>query len=415
MKNPTRRAEAANAPLPGRRRALASVLLLGAGWLPGCGGGEPGGADGRKQPAGGIDSGGTGKTYFRVGVQAVAPLAAGEVVFDTRGAAFVDADGAAFEEGSLAPGMSVDIDAGSVSQVDGRPGAVARTVHRSEQLIGAVQAVQAAAGSLQVWSQTVLVTTGTVFDPALGASWTLLAPGTQVRIWGQLDSARGHIVATRIDRPDPGGDGVVRGVLSFLERNSGVISIGTLFAAPAPGQPVSLPDGLAVGDIVRVRIAPGVGAAATLLGLRTDGIELPDREGATIDGRIGAMTSASRFEVDGVPVDATDAVFSGAGLPFPGARAAVAGSAAGGVLFARTVVVEADEIDEVAEVEGAIQSVDSGGARFVLRRTTVHWSESTRFEGGSPGALRPRRRVSVKGRRSAERGLIEAFYVHIED
>lgn len=414
MKNPTRRAESPALVRPGRRRVLASMLL--AGLLPGCGGGDPlpavTPAAARKRPLGGVDSGGTGKTRFRTGVEAVAPLAAAGVAFDTQAAHFVDADGVPFDEASLAPGMSVDIDAGSVVMVDGLATAPARTVRRAEQLLGPLQSVSPGTGSLQVWSQTVLVTTGTLVDPALAADWTLLVPGTPLRIWGQLDTVRRRIVATRIDRPDAGAVPVLRGVLTQLDRSTGQIGIGALRLAPAPGHPVPLPDDLAVGDVVRVQVAPG--APPALAALRADPVVLTDAERATLDGRIGALDSATRFEVDGIPVDAATAVFSG-GVPGPGARVTVTGAAIDGEIVASTVLVAFDEIDEVAEVEGSVQSVDSGAARFVVRRTTVQWSETTRFDGGTAAGLRPRRRVSVKGRRGAARGVVEAFYVQLED
>lgn len=415
MKHPNRPVEIP-AVRPGRRRLLTALVAAGWGLLPGCGGGDPlpgaGPAATRKRPLGGVDSGGTGKTKFRTGVESVAPLAASGVAFDTRAASFVDADGQPFDEASLAPGMSVDIDAGSVVVVDGQATAPARTVRRAEQLLGPLQSVSAASGSLQVWNQTVIVTTGTVLDPALAADWTLLPPGTPLRIWGQLDTVRRRIVATRIDRPEAAAVPVLRGVLTQLDRATGQVAIGALRLAPAPGHPVPLPDDLAVGDVVRVQVAPGT--PPTLAALRADPVVLSDAERATIDGRVGTMDSPTRFEVDGVPVEAAAAAFSG-GLPTPGSRVTVTGAAENGELRATSVVVAADEIDEVAELEGAVQSVDTAAGRFVVRRTTVQWTASTRFDGGTPVTLKPRRKVAVKGRRGGARGVVEAFYVKVED
>lgn len=402
---------------PGRRRALATMILAGWGLLPGCGGGDPvpavAPAAARRRPLGGVDSGGTGKTFFRSGVQRVAPLAAEGVSFDTAGASFSDADGQAFDPATLAPGMTVEIEAGSVTEVDGQPQATARAVRRSEQLAGALQSLQPATGTLQVWSQTVLVTTATLVDPALAADWSLLVPGTPLRVWGQLDTVRRRVVATRIDRPDPGAPQVVRGVLTLLDRDAGLVGVGALRAAAAPGQPVTLPDDVELGEVVRLVLAPGAGPVAVLLALRADPVALGDRERATIDGRIGTLESLQRFTVDGVPVEAEDAAFTG--TPVPGARVSVTGVAEGGRIQATLVQVLADEIDEVAEVEGTIQAVDSSAARFVVRRTTVQWSEATVFEGGSAASLRPRRRVQAKGRRTAGRGVVQAFHVKVED
>lgn len=424
MKTNRPRVDALSAPQARRRLALKATALLGWGGLaaalPGCGGGSaeplaaPAQAPGQRRHAmGGVDGGGTGKpgSFFSVALRGVAPLTGGGVVFGTPACQFLDADGAAFDAATLAPGMTVRIDASAVVDVTGQPSADALVLRRAEQLIGAVQSVNGATATLVVWQQTVVVQTDTVFDTTLAADWSLLPPGTRVRVWGQLDMVRRRIVATRIDRPDADDQDAVRGVLTQIDRASGTVGIGGLRVRLAAGDPVPLPDDLAVGDVVRLTLGPD----EALLGVRDDALALPDRDTTELEGRVTAVGDATQFHLDGVPVDASAASWTVPGPLTPGQRVAVEGHSSGGVLIARSVDVQRDEDDAVIELQGSIQTVDAAARQFVVRRKVVRWSDDTRFEGAPPAWLQPRRKVEVKGRRSADGALIEAFMVNVED
>lgn len=403
-----------------RRQALKLALMLGGAaiGLPGCGGGSvpmptAGGMayDERRHATGGVDSGGTGgmRSFFSVALQGVAPLAAGGVGFDTQTCIFVDADGQPTNAAALAAGMTVWIDATAVTLVDDQPAAAALHLKLAEQIVGPVESLDLAAGTVTVLGQTVAIGLDTLVDPALAADWSQLAPGTRIRVWGQLDSVRRRTVATRLDRPVDDSVDLVRGVLTRLDAATGLLGVGALQAAAGSG--AALPGDVALGEVVRLRLD-----ARTQLpqwqAVRLDPLPLPDRETVELEGRVTSVESPSRFALDGLPVDASG--LSGGGVSLvPGQRVYVEGTSHGGVLLARQVELQADESDAVVELHGVVQSVDAGASRFTMRRTTVQWNEATRFEGGPASALRARRRVELKGRRSGG-GVIEAFVVHLE-
>jgi Domain of unknown function (DUF5666) len=201
-------------------------------------------------------------------------------------------------------------------------------------------------------------------------------------------------------------------VLSAIDRGAQRVAIGALVA-----QGTALPDDVQVGDVVRLSLAPrdDGGGIATLLALRRDALRLPDRERAQVEGRVTQFSSALHFEVDGVMVDASTAQeVQGAAALGLGARVAVRGRSAAGVLLAAEVEVQAEEADAVYELEGKIQSADRLTRSFMLRGVVVRWSASTRFIGGPPALLITGHMVAVKGKLSRDRGTLEASLVHVE-
>lgn len=408
---------------PARRRTLKSALALAgvALGLPGCGGGmdDPARAQTltgtpapRRRGLGGVDSGGTGgkRSFFSAAVQGTAPLTAAGVRFDTQACSFVDADGQATEGTALAPGMTVWIDASAVTTVDGQAAAAALTLQLAEQLVGPVEALDTAAGTLRVQGQTVTVNATTLVDPSLASAWPLIVIGTRVRVWGQLDASAARTVATRIDVPAPGQRDVVRGVLGAVDAAAGMLSIGGLQAAAAPG--ADLPAGLTAGQVVRLTLVSGTPSPVWQT-VREDALTLPDRDTVELEGRITAVESATRFALDGIPVNADGASVNVGGLPLPGQRATVQGASRNGVLLATQVEWQTDDGDAIVELQGVVQQVDLAASRFTLRQATVTWTASTRFEGGPPSALRRWRRLELKGRRLGN-GVVEAFWVHLE-
>ena len=99
-----------------------------------------------------------------------------------------------------------------------------------------------------------------------------------------------------------------------------------------------------------------------------------------------------------------------------GARVEVKGRIAGGVLVAQQVELEDDEDDDAEgiELEGVIDTVDSGLQRFVVRNTLVAWDGSTLFDSSRPSDIAVGRRVSVRGRLSADGQVVLATRVHVE-
>ena len=411
-------------PLAGRQRRRlwqgAGGLLLGSlgGGLAGCGGGgsddpnvSPSEADPVRLPLGGVDSGGTGAamaSFVSADVGLTWPLTVNGIAYDTTGCRIVDGDDSPLDALGLLPGMSCQIEA---TGPRGRTStALARQIRVAEQVLAPVATVDAASSSFTALGQRVVITAGTVLDAALARGLAALQAGTRVQAWGQLDSAGGRIVATRLGLAPATQAWVVRGVLTGLDRAQGRIRIGALRATAAPGSAVLIPANLQAGDVVRARLsADGLG---TLLSLRGDALQLPDRVDAELEGRITRIDGPRRFAVDGVTVDATGvSLLPAASLLTLGARVAVQGRSAQGVLRAATVRAEPDE---PVELEGMISAADALRQTFVLKGLSVAWSASTVFIGGPARLLQARRRVAVVGRWNADRSVLEAQRIHVE-
>lgn len=411
-------------PLAGRQRRRlwqgAGGLLLGSlgGGLAGCGGGgsddpsvSPSEADPVRLPLGGVDSGGTGAamaSFVSADVGLTWPLTVNGIAYDTTGCRIVDGDDSPLDALALLPGMSCQIEA---TGPRGRTGtALARQIRVAEQVLGPVATLDAASSSFTALGQRVVITAGTVLDAALAGGLAALQAGTRVQAWGQLDSAGGRIVATRLGLAPATQAWVVRGVLTGLDRAQGRIRIGALRATAAPGSATLIPAGLQLGDVVRARLsADGLG---TLLSLRGAALQLPDRVAAELEGRITRIDGPRRFAVDGVTVNATGlSLLPAASLLTLGARVAVQGRSAQGVLRAATVRAEPDE---PVELEGMISAADAARQTFVLKGLSVAWSASTVFIGGPARLLQARRRVAVVGRWNAERSVLEAQRIHVE-
>jgi len=168
----------------------------------------------------------------------------------------------------------------------------------------------------------------------LAGGLAAIQAGQWVQVWGQLDSAGGRTVATRVGLAAGAQAWVVRGVLASLDSSAGRIGIGSLQATLAAGSTGVIPAGLQVGDVVRARLSPAWSAEgrAVLLALRGDALQVPDRVSAELEGRITRIDSALSFAVDGVTVQALGASAAAAAAQLSlGARVAVAGRSVQGV------------------------------------------------------------------------------------
>jgi len=242
--------------------------------------------------------------------------------------------------------------------------------------------------NLLVLGQRVNVNAATV--RGAGASGT----PTRVQVWGQLDLAAGRIVASRLERA-PGGDApMLRGVLTAVDAGQGWAQVGPLLARTS--NPSLLPADLAPGAIVRLVLGePLPDGSWQLLKLQEDALRPPDGVSAELEGHVTQFTSAQRFALDGVPVDASGARFEGLAQLQAGALAEVQGSMQSDVLVARSVSAAAAE---PLELSGRVLSVDARAQIFTLPGWTVHWSASTAFATGMPAGLKPGRQIAVVGR-----------------
>ena len=383
-------------------RALAVTLLLS---LLACGG------------SGGVDSGGTGIAPATLAVGPISgfgSIVVGGVHYDETNAVIKDGDGQTLPASALTLGTMTRIDATEVVTVGTRQEARAQTIHVEEVLTGPVESVDTAAMTATVLGQRVSVTSGTVFETSLGGGLAALRAGAVVAVYGQMDSAGSRVVATRIEPRTNVTRFVLRGAVRSLDRTAQRLGIGALAVNLAEAG--SLPASLAVGSSVRLKLrTAAVAGVWSASDLRLDGLVLPDRSNVELEGRVTAFTSAQRFSVDGVQVDATAASASGGTIAL-GARVEVEGSSSNGVLMARRVSVEDEEGSDKGsiELEGRISALDTTARTFVLRGVTVSYANVVTFEGGSAADLALNRMVSVKGRLAADRSQVEASSIEFE-
>ncbi len=380
-----------------RRRLM--LALAGSGALAACGGG--GGTDAAETPAQaqpldvpsyplGVGAGGTGLNWnslISARVDQVRPCTVGGVALITKGAALTDGDGQRLTDSDIEIGMTARVLTGPVTAVAGVSTAQAQSLVVDTQLRGPAQKLDAHTWLLL--AQRVTVNATTVYGPGVDPA----APTADWRVWGQLDLAGGRVVATRIARMAPGDSLMLRGLLGAVDADTGQVQIGALVARTS--DPAVVPASLRAGAFVRAVLGnQGSDGVWTLLAVRDDALRLLDNVNAELEGRVTRVDSATRFAVDGVPVDATLAHVEGAPFLVLGAAVEVSGTARRGVLVARTVKAEAPE---PVEFEGRLSAYDGALHLMTLGGLQLHWSASTVFTRGSSRELRAGRMVAGVG------------------
>jgi Domain of unknown function (DUF5666) len=393
-------------PIEGFRRRelmLAALALLG-----GCGG---------------VDSGGTGTgtappTLAYGPITGFGSIIVGGVRYDESSADIEADDGAALSRAALRLGMQAEVMASQItSSATSAPSAVATSVRLRSEIVGPVEAIDAAAGELTVLGQRVAIVASTVFDDALASGLAALSVGDTVEVFASLDRASNRYVATRVERRAAGGAFKLRGVVGSLSLTARTLTIGTAvidWSGVAPTDPATA---LAPGAALRLALSnvPAAGRVWRATALNGNTAMLPDRDRVEIEGRVSSFTSAARFEVDGLVVDAGAATFpnGSAGLVL-GAKVEVKGSARGGVLVAESVEVKGDGDAGQVELHGSIESVDAPARQFVVRGVRVVWSAATRFDSSTAADILVGRQVEVKGTLSADGTRVEAREIHVE-
>ena len=395
-------------PLPPTWRRLAqTLLLLFAGLFAGCGGGGDGG----------VGTGGTG-TYAAGPISGFGSVIVNGIRFDDAGASVIDDDDNPLGRDALQLGMTVAIDAGAVhSDATGRR-ATASRIRLGSEIAGPVSAVDAAAGTLVVLGQTVRAGPSTVFGTDLAGGLAGIAVGRGVEVYARYDAASGRYQATRIDTRDAAAGWHLRGPVAELDAAAQRLRIGALELDYAAAR--QRPATLAVGDIVRVRVSqvpgPFGGWVVDAFGaaVRTPS----DRDEVELEGRVSGFVSATRFSVDGVPVDASAARFpdGSTGLRL-GAPVEVSGALRGGTLIATEVSLE-DEDEDVErgfEFEGRIEAVDGALRTFRLRGNTISWARADlQLEGGTLADIVVGREVEVEARLAADGVSLEATHIEFD-
>lgn len=219
----------------------------------------------------------------------------------------ISVDGGVGSEMDLAVGQLVTV-SGSTDP-DGGDGR-ADTVEFDANVRGPVESVDAAADTLRVLGQPVLIDTDTVLDlGTAGTDLPALAPGDFVSVSG-LVAPSGGIRATWIARSDASGELRVIGTVSNLDTASFLFDLNELtvdygsvnilegFTGGAPSN----------GDLVRVTAAtrsPDGQLIATELERLSRELGERTGHGAEIEGLITRFVSPTDFDVGGLPVTTT--------------------------------------------------------------------------------------------------------------
>ncbi len=388
----------------GRRQWLLGVL----GALGGCGVGSGGTGVGAAHP-----------TYVVGTISGFGSVIVNGVRFDDAGASITSDDGARLAASDLGLGMRASLTASAITTAsDGVQRAAASSIVVRSDIIGPVEAVDAVASSLVVLGQFVEILATTVFDDRTTMGLAGLAVADVVEVHAVFDVARRVFVATRVSRPAGVSVYKLRAAIDSVSIDRRTLTIGAAvidWNAVAPANPSM---SLVPGAVIRVTLATTpAGAAWRATSLSLVDAMLEDRERVEVEGRVTAFTSISRFEIEGLAVDASGALFpNGSAGVVLGARVEVEGSVRGGVIVAQVVDVEGEDDDGEGDVElhGVIESVDAPARRFVVRGVTVAWTESTRFDSSTAADIVAGRRVEARGSLSADGTYVEASLIHVE-
>lgn len=391
-----------------RAPCLAGAALGAAALMVACGGGGGGDAPAAAAPI--APSPSAAVSYTQGAITGFGSVFVGGVRFDDSTAAVADDDGNTKTRSDLKLGMMVEVDAGAVDRVGAT--ALAARIRLGNEILGPVGAIDAAASTVKVLGQTVLVTSSTVFDAALAGGLAALSAGQVVEVYGILDPANGRVVATRIEAQAAATAYKLRGQIQTLDTAARTFTLNgeTISYAGLPASQV--PAGLANGQIVRVRLQTAQVAGAWVATALRSGLRLPEARGeAHVEGAITVFTSASSFEINGLVVDASKAAFpDGTTGVVLGARVELEGTVTNGVLVATKVQVEERRTvaERQLELRGDIGALNTADKTFALRGVTVWYGGAVAYSGGTEATLAEGKRVELKGVLSTDRTRLEA-------
>ena len=382
---------------PSRLWAGLLAAWVGALFVAGCGGG--------------VGSGGTG-TYASGPINGFGSIFVNDVRYDDSAATVVDDDDVARSSAELKLGMTVEVDAGTISTDTAGRRATATRIRFGSELLGPVSGVNAATSRFTVLGQTVVVDAQTIFDDSLSGGLANLRVGAGVEVYGQFDAANGWYLATRVEPRSTLAQWRIRGIVSALDNTARTLRIGTTTFAWASA--ASVPADLAVGRIVRLPLATALDGSGRYV-VATFSTALrppPDRPEAELKGSITSFTSSAVFSVNGIAVDASAASFpdGSAGVRL-GARVEVKGRAEAGSLIASSVSVDSDAKFEARgfEFRGQLTAVDALARTITLRGETISTARTDlRLDNGTLTELKVGREVEVKATQTAPGQRLQA-------
>lgn len=368
---------------------------------------------------GGGGSGGTGATTasaFTAGpVRGFGSIIVNGVRFDDSGAEIENEDGVRGSQDDIKLGSMVEVESGRIDDSTGRATAV--RIRFGSEIKGLVASVDTAANSFVVLGQVVDVRPETVFDDSLGAGGVAGLAGKVVEVHAQRDAATGHYVASRIEDEAGATSFKLNGTVSALDSSARTFQIGDALISYASLNAADMPAGLADGMRVRVRLATAqIDGKWVATRIRGADRKVEDHGDARLQGTVTAFTSATAFEVNGIPVDASAARID-KGPVTADSIVEVRGSAKDGTIVAERVKVLNGSDDSISGVElhGNISGVDTTAKTFVLRGVKVSYGGSVSYQRGGEAQLVDGARLEVKGTLSDDRSTLTAALIKFED
>ncbi len=400
------------------QQAMVSLLALSAAVLTACGGG---GSDGVASSSESTTT--TAATSERATAYAAGPISGfGSVIvngvrYDDSGATVTDDDGRARSREHLKLGMLVELDSAALDAASATGRAL--RIRFGSEIIGPVTAVDAGAGTLSVLGQAVTVSATTVFDDSLVGGLSGITAGEVLEVHALYNASTGSYTAVRVEDAAAATTYKLRGLVANLDTTAKTFTLGgqTINYAALPAADV--PSSLANGASISVRLqTTAVNNQWVATALRS-GLRKPDNGlGAHLRGAITAFTSATAFEVNGIPVDAGASTFpDGQSGVVLGAVVEVHGTATNGVVVATRVELDSRHAPERHrfELHGTISELNSVAKTFKLRGITVNYSGTAiEWKDGTETTLANGAAVEVKGTPSADRTQLVATKIDFE-
>lgn len=374
--------------------AVAALLVS----IVGCGGG------------GGVGTEGTG-SFASGPISGFGSIVVNGVHYDVpAGTPILDDDGVPTDETALQLGTVVQLRAGVIAvDADGISRTAASEVRTARAIVGAVSAVDAANARLTVLGQEVAVSAGTVFGSGWSGGVASVPIGQWVEVYGDYDSAAGAVQATRI-AATPSGTALLRATVGTIDAANRTFTVGRQTYSYAA---LADPGHLAVGAVVKLALAatPDAHGDWVVHSAQPPGAPMPPAN-ASVDlrGTVSWLESATRFRIDNRTIDAANARIDGALRV--GASVHVIGTLQDDSVIASRVEVIASGGGQNFELLGPIASIDTAAHRFVVRGTTVEWTDGTTvFDRGTADSLRVGRLVRVDGALSGDRQSVLATLI----
>jgi hypothetical protein len=316
--------------------------------------------------------------------------------------------------------MMVEIDGSEIDENAGR--AVAALIRFGSELKGPVASVSDIAGvqTIRMLDQTVEVRPETVFDPRLVGGFPALQQGQILEIHALFDGANKRYIATRIELEDNTDAYRLRGLVSNLNTADKTFQINDAIIGYGDVDPATLPANLANNMRVRVRLRVQAGQLTgpwRALTVRPGVRRVDDIADARVRGFVTAFTSPQQFEVNGIPVDASNARFEpGADAVRLGVLVEVRGRARSGAIVAsRVAAINRGDPDwQRVELHGTVSELDTTAKSFVLREVRVDYSRVLEWKNGRPEDLSNGDALEVKGVWSEDRRKLFAVIVEFE-